>query len=143
MIINHSYKLPYKEVKYFKYEMYDVKEGIGVVAYEPYVRVQIPIIIKELNRDKNTRRAVLVMNRNTDFMSCLMNMQYQYYYNDLIVTVNLRSQAEEFVEKDNWLWNYITTKVIKGLDIKPEYVETLVNVGNFHSRTEICNSLKK
>jgi hypothetical protein len=130
--INHRYSIPFERITNFKYEQYD--EKIGVKEYEKVVEPQIPYVIETLNNDKTSQQAVIVVNQGTKFMSCLMNMQFQIMYNILYGTVNLRSQAIEYMYNDGKLFLYIATRVLDGLkdNIRPKSVYIDVNVGNFH-----------
>jgi thymidylate synthase len=130
--INHRYSIPFERITNFVYEQYD--EKIGVKEYEPVIEPQIPYVIDKLNNDKTSRQAVIVVNQGAKFMSCLMNLQFQIMYNILYVTVNIRSQAVEYMYQDGKLFMYIATKVLDRLkdNIKPHTVHIDVNVGNFH-----------
>lgn len=132
--INHSYQLIYEPVKDFKYQMYD--DVIGVVSYEPFIESQIPYVIEKLNKNKDSRQAIITVN-NPDHMSCLISIQFQIYKNELIGIVSLRSQAVEYTYSDGMLFNYVTTRVLKGL--KSDFtnrVKIFVNVGNYHRLTK-------
>ena len=130
MMINHHYKLAYRYLNTFHFKQYNDK--IGVKEYEPYIYAQLPDIIKKLNDNKNTRQAILIMNRGNDFMSCLISIQFQIFNSELYVTVNLRSQAREFMKKDARLFCFCATRVLNNMDYLISKVNIDVYVGNFH-----------
>lgn len=132
MKINHTYKIKFKPINHFKYEMYD--EEIGVANYKPSVDTQLPSCINILNNDLSSRQCILSMNRGTEFMSCLLSIQFQIYNHKLYVTINLRSQAQQYIQKDSNLFKHITTQLLNGLDYEIQDVDMTVNVGNFHVR---------
>ncbi len=130
-IINYQYQIPYYPIKNFEFTDYD--EKISVKEYEDRVKGQLPSIIDLLNTIPECRQAVLVM-FETNFHSCLLTIQFQIHKGMLYVTINMRSQALEFVDKDRIMFLWIVTQVMNGLKHLIEKVNILVHVGNFHSR---------
>jgi len=134
MIINYQYKIPYYPIKNFEFTDYD--EKISVREYEGRVRGQLPSIIDTLNKYPGCRWVVLTM-YEVNFHSCLLNIQFQIYKEILYVTINLRSQAIEFLEKDKQMFLWIITQVMNGLNVRIENIDIVVHIGNFHSRKEL------
>ena len=134
MIINHQYKINFTPITYHIYEKYE--PNIGTIEYKDRIEPQLQIIWNELNKKPNSRHAVITLN-NFSFMSCLLSYQAQIHKEQLFITISMRSQAQEYVEKDSNMYLYWTTIILKNLHYKIKNVDITCFVGNYHSRHEI------
>lgn len=136
MIINHTYKIPFAPPQNFKYTIYDESLNIGVVDYQKRVEPHLSRLANILNKDKTSRQAALTINR-LNFKSCLLSIQFLMDETTLNVIVNMRSQAEEFRAKDESMICHWVSMFIEKLDYLIGDVQIFVNVGNYHSRSEL------
>lgn len=134
MRVNHSYNVEFRARNTHKYEDYE-PGGIGTVEYKDRIEPHLHTIWEKLNENIHSRQAILTLNR-PDFPACLVSYQCQIQNTSLQVTVNFRSQAAEYVNKDSQMIKYWTTKLLNKLGHLITEVVILCNVSNYHSITE-------
>jgi len=134
MKINYTYKIPYAEVCCFSFKK--CNDLVDLTPYRDLIMPYIPLVIKKLNENRETRQAVITLNKGVqsdDLNTCLISLQFQIYNNILYLTANFRSENEDLgLPYDKPMLLYIATIVNKDLkNIK--YVDICVNVGNYHT----------
>lgn len=111
-IINHHYTIPYAELNSFDWNT----RPIDIITYKPRIIPKLPRIIQSLQKPYNDRQAVIVINGEESFMSCLLTIQFQKVDQVLYVIANYRSQCEVNVIRVSiatviifivsfWIWN--------------------------------------
>lgn len=133
MRINHSYKIEFEPVHSFTYQMYE--PGIGTLEYKDRIEPHLHTIWDKLNKNIHSRQAVLTLNR-PDFPSCLLSYQAQIQGSEIYITVNFRSQAEEYVKRDSRMILYWTNIALNRLNHLIATVNIRCNVGNYHTIAE-------
>lgn len=134
MKINYQYKIPYAEVCCFGFKK--CNDLVDLTPYRDLILPYIPLVIKKLNENRETRQAVITLNKgvqSNDLNTCLISLQFQIYNNILYVTANFRSEHENLgLPYDKPMLLYIATIVKKGLK-NIRYVDITCNVGNYHT----------
>lgn len=136
-IINHHYTIPYAEVDTFDWNT----KPIDITTYEERIVPKLPRIVRVLNKEYNNRQAVIVVNGEENFMSCLLTLQFQKIDNILYLIANYRSQCEvNGRPNDSIMLQFLATKVMKEVGLNHFIIE--VNVGNYHINNNIKGWLK-
>jgi thymidylate synthase len=128
-LFNHHYEIDFEEVLNFDWNF-----QMGPVSYKGYETLDsgLPAIIESLNRDPNTRQAILTLN-NKSYMSCLINIQWLVHESTLYCITNFRSQHKEWGRpQDSKLILFLTTQVKAQLE-NIDKVQIEVNVADYHS----------
>jgi hypothetical protein len=145
MEINHKFYSEYKETNDFTFGPYN--KLVDVTQYEEHIIPNLEYITAILNKDPNTRQAVIIVsegiNTKTNMNSCLLSLQFQLakeQNNDgltLFVTANYRSLCEKYGQPNDMIMlNYVATLIKNQLHYNIADVAITVNVGNYHKREE-------
>jgi thymidylate synthase len=127
---NYHYEIDFEEVMYFDWDF-----QMGPVRYEGYevLATNISWIIESLNKDPNTRQAILTLNTK-DYMSCLISIQWLIDETTLYCITNFRSQHREWGRpQDSQLILWLTTQIKAQLETQIDKVKIEVNVADYHS----------
>lgn len=125
--INYHYSVPFKEETFFTW----YNAPIDLTSYKDKIIPKLPWIIDKLNNAYNDRQAVIVVNSEESFMSCLLTIQFQNIDGLLYLIANYRSQCKIYGRPNDCLMlQYIATKVMNELNLKRYKI--YVNVGNYH-----------
>jgi thymidylate synthase len=131
MRINYQYKI--RSEPRIDYEFKKYNDLVNTTTYEAIIYEQLPKIIEDLNRIEGSRQCVIIVNKGPTHPSCLISLQYQIHSKIMYVTANFRSQSEVYGRpSDTILINHITRHIKDRIKYKINYVDILVNVGNYH-----------
>lgn len=131
-IINHHYTIPYTELSSFDWNT----RPIDIITYKPRIIPKLPRIIQSLQKPYNDRQAVIVINGEESFMSCLLTIQFQKVDKVLYVIANYRSQCEvNGRPNDSRMLQYLASIVMRSTGLESYHID--VNVGNYHINESI------
>ena len=127
-------------VRFVAEERFHFTKMNELVDYTDYFRRIFPRlddVIKDLQKNPDSRQGVITINENEDFMSCLMYVQFQLINNVLQVTATFRSQHEILGRPhDERLLRYLATEFKKNIGIPIHNIRIQVWVGNYHNYNE-------
>lgn len=129
-LFNYQYSIDFYEVQEFDWNYVN-----GPVRYEGYefLEINLPLIIEALNKDSNTRQAILTLN-SINYMSCLISIQWLIDDKTLYCITNFRSQHKELGRpQDTQLILWLTTQLKSKLTSYIENIQIEVNVGDYHT----------
>lgn len=127
-IINFSYEFPFSRVEKFSYS-----SGNLLVRYDGYEEMEKKLdqVIKTLLSNPGSRQAVITLNRDISYMSCLLSVQWLIEEGKIHCVANFRSQHHLLGRpSDCEFLNFLTTKIQTRL-IMP-VARICVNVGDYH-----------
>lgn len=106
----------------------------GQSAYGPRTTGQFEKVIRELELDPFSRRAVVMIAHHDDELDsrpCTLSMQFQIVEGELLTTVNMRSSDAIWgLPYDMIQWGMVTMAVQKCLKLLSSYI--VVNMANSH-----------
>lgn len=130
--INYHYSIPFVEVSSFDWNT----TPIDITTYRDKIVPKIPRIVQTLHKEYNNRQAVIVVNGEEDFMSCLLTIQFQKIDSILYVIANYRSQCKKNGRpNDSLMLQYISSIIMRATGLTSYNIQ--VNVGNYHVNNNI------
>lgn len=127
--INFHYTIPFKKVSYFEWKKYN--DVVDLTLYKERIMPKLTYIVDNLCKNLSSRQEVIIVNREGEFMSCLLSIQFQIVDECLILTSIYRSQCELSGRPCDTLMNqYLATTVMNMLRLKKYKIYVLVN--NYH-----------
>ena len=132
--LNYSYTEEYKTTEDFL--IYNRNSLVG--DYEgPYTDLfmETTAIIDKLREDPETRRAILVLNDQDHFMSCLVSVQFLIERQKLYCVANFRSQHAKLgrphdIEYLRHLMTLVLRPLKKEMKLSPGKIH--INVADYH-----------